>query len=103
MSDVLPGETDGAAGHLLHAGDRPQQSRLARSIGAHQRNQLPLPDFDADTAQGLDAPVVAGKVLYREQHRMQIGCGNRLPGHTESYRLRRLVHDAREQRTKLGA
>mgnify|MGYP000706986087 CR=1 FL=1 len=51
--DVLPVDEDAAAGHIVEAGDKVAQGRLAAAGGADQRQSLTGFDVEADVVQDL--------------------------------------------------
>ena len=61
-ADVLAVEQNRAARRLLEAGDQTHRRRLARRIGADQRNHLASVEDDVGAADDLILPVVRGEV-----------------------------------------
>ena len=60
LAQVVAEDLDLAAAGLIHGGDQVQQRGLARSSGrAHRRDELALPDGDADFLQRDDVEFVA--------------------------------------------
>ena len=56
--DLALADPDVALGHLLEAGDHPQQRRLPAARGADEDHELAAPDRQADVVDGADVPVV---------------------------------------------
>src|SRR5207237_7775650 len=56
----------------LHAGERPQQRRLARAVGTQHARQLPTGERDVDVAQHDTRPVADGEVSSDEGVRAQV-------------------------------
>ena len=56
--DLALADPDVALGHLLEAGNHPQQRRLPAAGGADEDHELAAPDCQIDAVDGTDVPVV---------------------------------------------
>src|SRR5207253_9547261 len=65
--DAAAFELDAAGVWLQQAGNGLEQRGLARAIGADQRDDLPLQDFEAKIVQHLDFAVTRTQALYAQQ------------------------------------
>ena len=73
VGDVLAAEADPAAAWMVEPVDRPQRRRLARTVRAEQRHDLPVPHLQGDALERMDRAVVGVDALELEDRRLGRG------------------------------
>jgi hypothetical protein len=76
--DLALADADGAGGHLLESGDRPQQRRLPVAGGADEHHQRAIRDLEVHGPDGLRTVVVDLPDLIEEDVSHRLGENKRL-------------------------